>query len=820
MNKYIFFLMLFLGVKGFSQTETSGRNGLYKSTPEKAIELDHTKLKVSFDFENQSLNGEEWLTASPFFYPTDSLILDAKAMLIHEVKHEGKPLKFNYKNDLLKIKLNKIYQKGEKFTIYIRYTAHPEEFAKRKDAKQDAKGLYFINPKGDIPNVPTQIWTQGEAESSSCWFPTIDKPNQKTTQEIFMEVPDKFVTLSNGILKSSTKNANNSRTDHWVMDKPHAPYLFFMGVGDFALVKDKPWRGKVPVDYYVEKDFEPVATKIFGDTPQMIEFFSQRFGYDFPWQKYAQMVVRDFVAGAMENTTAVAHSEEAQQPADVLEDENHWEAVIAHELAHHWFGNLVTAESWANITINESFANYSEYLWFEHKYGKDKADFHLMNDTRSYKRGFSDFHKHLVRFQHKHPDDVFDRVSYNKGGAILHMLRDYLGDKAFFLGIQDFLKNNEFGTGEAHQLRISFEKISGKDLNWFFNQWYFSNGHPSVKIEKTYDEKNQQINLQITQNQHNKLYFEFPLEIDVYQNGTHKRHQVWVKANEKNEFLFRSETEPNLVNINPRGVILLDEDFEKSTKEIAFQYSNAKDFKSRWEAMEFAKEKQLKDILLKASEDAFYQIRIEALNGLESIKLNTKELSTIEKIAQTDPNNLVKSAGIWLLLNSENKQKYLPIFENALEIKSASVRNAAIKGISETEPKRAKSILLKSDVKKIDINLLFGLTSVIVEEKMEKYLPKLLPYFIYYPNEEAHDPQKAKNYREGYLWAMSLDNPKYVEIVVENLKQTAQYSEKNSEANQLIIKVLNEGINEKKKLRKSPSIEKQIQILEETKKLF
>ena len=308
----------------FAQTDTSGRS-LYRATPEKKTALKHTKLKVDFNFSNQTLGGEEWLTAAPFFYPTDSLILDAKAMLIHKVAldDQGKqqPLAYSYDKDVLRIKLPKTYKKGETYTVYIKYTAQPEKVTEKGSlAITDTKGLYFINPENNPEGPMRQIWTQGESESSSCWFPTIDKPNQKTTQEIEMTVPDSFVTLSNGELKRSEKKGD-LRTDYWVMDKPHAPYLFFMGAGEFAVVKDTPWRGKVPVEYYVEKKYEPLAKRIFGNTSEMLTFFSERFGYDYPWAKYAQMVVRDFVSGAMENTTAVSHAESAYQSADALNDQ-------------------------------------------------------------------------------------------------------------------------------------------------------------------------------------------------------------------------------------------------------------------------------------------------------------------------------------------------------------------------------------------------------------------------------------------------------------------------------------------------------------------
>ena len=297
---------------------------------------------------------------------------------------------------ILDIKLDKTYKGGENYTIYIDYTSKPNEYTgKGSAAITDAKGLYFINPKGEEKDKPTQIWTQGETEATSVWCPTIDKPNQKTTQEISMTVPDKYVTLSNGKLAAQKKNADGTRTDTWKMDQPHAPYLFFMGVGDYAVVKDS-YKGK-EVSYYVEKEYAPVARKIFGNTPEMMAFFSKVLGVEYPWVKYAQMTARDYVSGAMENTTATLHQESAQQDARELIDGNSWESTIAHELFHQWFGDLVTTESWSNLTLNESFANYSETLWDEYKYGKDAGDAQNYNDMQGYLQSQSD-KKDLVRF--------------------------------------------------------------------------------------------------------------------------------------------------------------------------------------------------------------------------------------------------------------------------------------------------------------------------------------------------------------------------------------------------------------------------------------
>jgi aminopeptidase N len=334
--------------------QPAGVSKEYRATAEKINSLVHTKLDARFDYSKAQLDGKVWITLKPYFYPTDSLTLDAKGMDIRQVAivKNGKntALKYNYDGMLLDITLDKTYRNNEQYTIYIDYTAKPNEYEGRGSAAiTEAKGLYFINPTGEEPNKPTQIWTQGETEATSVWVPTIDKPNQKTTNEIYMTVPAKYVTLSNGKLVTQKTNSDGTRTDYWKMDLPHAPYLFFMGVGDYAIIKDK-YKNK-EVSYYVEKEYAPVARKIFGKTPEMIALYSKLTGVDYPWVKYSQITGRDYVSGAMENTTATLHSDAAQQDARELTDGNRWEEVIAHELFHQWFGDYVTTESWSNITL-------------------------------------------------------------------------------------------------------------------------------------------------------------------------------------------------------------------------------------------------------------------------------------------------------------------------------------------------------------------------------------------------------------------------------------------------------------------------------------
>ncbi|BAP32863.1 peptidase m1 membrane alanine aminopeptidase [Chryseobacterium sp. StRB126] len=811
-----------------AQTETSGREKVYRATHTKVTELKHTKLKVNFDYQKEQMNGEEWLTASPYFYPANELILDAKAMLIHEVAldNNGKksPLKYEYKDDILKITLDKTYQKNQDYTVYIKYTSRPNEVKQQGSmAINDAKGLYFINAQGTDPELPTQIWTQGETEASSAWFPTIDKPNQKTTQEIYMTVPDKYVTLSNGILKDSQKESSGLRTDHWVMDKRHSTYLFFMGVGEYAIVKDK-WKN-IPVDYYIEKEYEPYAKQIYGNTPEMIDFFSKRMNYDYPWAKYAQISGRNYVSGAMENTTATLHGSDILQKPGQLIDENTWEDTIAHELFHHWFGDLVTAESWSNLTVNESFANYSEYLWNEHKYGKDQADYHLMTDVNRYIHNPSDFNKNLVRFNYASREDVFDLVTYQKGGGILNMLRNYLGDDAFFAGMNDYLKTNEYQNAEAHQLRLSFEKVSGKDLNWFFNQWYFGNGNPKVNYSFTFEPVKKQVAVTINQTQ--DQMFEFPLAIDVYDNGKPKRYNVWVNADAKNTFNFDVSKAPDLVNINADGVLLADITDTKTPEQNLLQFTNSKEFKNRYNALAGIKDQVGKNpaatkLLAAALKDPFFRVRIQALELVDlSNPEQMKALGVeVEKLASNDPKTLTQAAAITALAKTKDK-KYLPLFEKGMSAISNAVKGSSLGAILAIDPSKANSLADKINLDGASDELQAQLLPIIVKNKVVSQMPKIASLAAFYPFIKFQNPELGKSAEEGYNWIMSSDNLKATESVTKILGYAKNQIGDNPQAKMMVVQMLKDGLGKKMELLKqnpqnAASINKQIDVINKT----
>ncbi|HMU44657.1 MAG TPA: M1 family aminopeptidase, partial [Ignavibacteriaceae bacterium] len=734
--------------------------------------LVHTKLEIKPDFSKSYLYGKAWITLKPHFYPTDSLNLDAKGMELKKVAlvkgTQQIPLKYEYNDWNLRIKLDRTYKANENYIVYIEYTAKPDEFEEKysQGAMLGIKGMYFINPKGEEKDKPTQIWTQGETESSSAWFPTIDRTNQRCTQELTVTVDNKYVTLSNGKLVSQKKNSDGTRTDYWKMDLPHAPYLFFLGVGEYAIIKDK-WKDK-EVNYYVEKEYAPVAKQIFGNTPEMMTFFSKITGVDYPWVKYSQITGRDYVAGAMENTTATIHQESAQQDARELVDGNNWESTIAHELFHQWFGDYVTTESWSNLTLNESFANYSETLWDEYKNGKDAGDAQNYQDMQNYLQSGSD-KKDLVRFHYEHREDMFDAVSYQKGGRILHMLRNYVGDSAFFRSINNYLTTNKFKSAEAHQLRLAFEEVTGRDLNWYFNQWYFGNGHPSVDIDYVYNDATGKVNVIIKQTQKSGKYFKLPLAVDIYDGANKVRYNVWAK-NAVDTFTFDYTKRPDLINVDADKITLWTKKDNKTLDNYIHQYKYAGNYVDRREAIDFASKKlddpKAVELIKTALTDKYQGLRNFAISKADLRKelVKTSFEPVLLNLVKSDKSSIVRASAIQKL-GEYKKPDYIATFKAAVYDSSYTVAGNALTALGKADPALATALAKQMSDKPAKGNLQEAIMNEIVKSGDESMADKIIGDFAKMPMSQGKF--QTLNTLSTYLSAIK--NPEKVKWGVDEI---------------------------------------------------
>lgn len=635
--------------KGEEPASLALERPLYRATTTRSFDLLHTNLDLSFDWPGETVIGKAELTLSPYFYPDSVLRLDAIDFEIEKLLVDGRKVQYENTGKELEIQLGKTYEKGEQLIVYIEYSATPTQGEDGSAAITSDKGLFFINSDNSDPSKPQQIWTQGETEFNSRWFPTIDKPNERCTEEIKLTVDNRFKTLSNGVLNSSTDNGDGTRTDHWVMDMPHAPYLTMIAVGDFAKIDDT-WNGK-EVSYYVEPEFEEDAREIFAHTPEMLTFFSEKTGIPYPWPKFSQIIVRDYVSGAMENTTAVIFGEFIQKHKRELIDNNN-DGIVAHEMFHHWFGDYVTCESWSNLTLNEGFANYAEYLWLEHKYGKDEAENHRIQEIQGYLYQASQDVHPLIDFKYADKENMFDAHSYNKGGLVLHMLRNLVGDEAFFSSLNLYLNTHSLKSVEVHDLRLAFEEVTGLDLNWFFNQWYLSEGHPILEFTYSWSEASKEVVIDITQKQDASMpLFKLPTQVELYYSDGRRMIQDIVIDSRKEQVIIKSDVNPELVVLDPERSTLavINEEFTVEQSSLLYKPTNSLSIRTL-AISKLASEDDLESqsILAEAIKDPFWAIRRASISAIDW-ESHPEWISDLAHLAESDPHSLVRADAVYLL---------------------------------------------------------------------------------------------------------------------------------------------------------------------------
>ena len=677
---------------------------VYREAYKRTHDLLHTKLELKFDWAKEQVMGVATLRLTPLFNPQQMLTLDAKGFQFNSIKMNGRALSYDYGEDAqqVTIDLGRPFNRGEEYTLVIDYVATPEQSGGSAAITSD-KGLFFINPDGS-EDKPQQIWTQGETENNSRWFPTIDKPNERCTQEIYVTVQDKYKTLSNGLLVSSTPAGSGMRTDYWKMDLPHAPYLFALIVGEFDIVEDQAWNGR-PVNYYMEKGWKDHAKDIYPYTREMLTFFSDVTGVEYPWPKYSQVAVRDYVSGAMENTTAVIFGEFMHGTKRDLVDVDRNEKIVAHEMFHHWFGDYVTCESWSNLTLNEGFANYSEFLWMEEKHGLDAAMDHMLDERSGYFGSVARGEPHeLIWYDYEDKEQMFDAHSYNKGGAVLHMLRDYVGDDAFFATLQHYLTENQYSPVEVDELRMAFEETTGEDLNWFFDQWFLSAGHPSLSLTTEYRDGRSYLTVEQTQSTDNNVpaVFRLPTKVYVYSNGSATPAMYDIVVDERKQtFDFPASVKPDVVIFDPNHAILAQYDYAKEASALARQYQVAPNYVDRYLTVQRLgngdASTERASTLTAALRDPFHSIRSLALNYVK--QPTAAQLTIIRDIARSDAHSGTRAAAIELLAETKDAELEA-IATEALKAYPYPVVAAGLISLLETNPEAA--VRAAADLESVD----------------------------------------------------------------------------------------------------------------------
>ena len=540
-------------------------NPNYKPTRTRYFKLLNTELRIDVDLQKETLKGQATILVSPYFYPQTTLTLDAQNMTIQSVKVDDRISKYDYNKRFLKIFLARPYTRYDTLEVQISYAI---DAAAEKDNpvfshKKDDKGIYFITH-----HQKKYVWTQGQTEYNSKWFPTFDRPGYRSPQHIYITVDSIYKTLSNGRLVTSVKKGAK-REDYWFQAKTHAPYLWMFAVGDYDIIETEA-RG-VPLTYYAEPEDKKLVVQALKETPRMLELTEDLLDFPYPWDKYAQIFVREFVAGGMENTGATVLD---YNLLDLRFDSTIVERLLFHELAHQWFGDLITPESWANLTLSEGLASYMEFVWLKKKYGKDIANLAKLVSWWDYEKFLKKNSDYPLKADYyRDLEDLFGDPTYSKSPLVFDYLKAVVGETAFWQSIRYYLKTYAYKNLEFDHLRLAFEHVTGQDLTWFFAEWFERKGTPDLHYTTDFDDKE----FSITIGQKNALYY-LPLTLKIWTRDEVKTETI-ILDRPKKTFKFTTNTKPKLVILDPDHVLPAKIDFVKTTQEFVQQYYLAPDIR-------------------------------------------------------------------------------------------------------------------------------------------------------------------------------------------------------------------------------------------------
>ncbi|MFW6357674.1 MAG: DUF3458 domain-containing protein [Chroococcales cyanobacterium] len=630
--------------------------------PDRPGQVQHICLDLALDIPNKRFEGTCTITLQPVRSGISQLILDAVDLNIESVLLENVSQPFDY--DGQKLVVNLLEGTGESpINLAIQYSVnHPQ------------RGLYFISPNEHYPDKPTQVWTQGEDEDSRFWFPCFDYPGQLATSEIKVRIPKGFIAISNGKLVK-VKEKNEHTIYPWLQEQIHPTYLMTLAVGEFAEIEDK-WN-EIPVTYYVEKGREEDAKRSMGKTPRMIEFFSQKFGYSYAYPKYAQVCVDDFIFGGMENTSTTLLTDRCLLDERATLDNERTESLVAHELAHQWFGDLVVIKHWSHAWIKEGMASYSEVLWTESEYGKDDAAYYLLNEARSYlEEDTSRYRRPIVTHIYREAIELYDRHLYEKGACVYHMMRGVLGNELFDKAIHTFVQDNAHQTVETIDLLRAIEKATGFNLMFLFDQYVFRGGHPDFKVSYSWDGDSNLAKITVIQEQakdsDSKELFDLkiPLAFGYWKKKKEKVKEktFTLRIHEREQtFYFPLKKKPDFVSFDTGNYFLKTVTLDYPTPELKAQLKYDPDPISRiYAAIALGKKGGLEivNVLGEAlTDDPFWGVRAEVAKQLGKIKLDQAATALIAGLE--DKEAKVRKATIEALGNLKTAQSYDTLTEVA-----------------------------------------------------------------------------------------------------------------------------------------------------------
>jgi len=617
--------------------------GAYQANRERSYDIVHYKAELSFDFEKKSVSGKSTIRLTPLRqidrFELDAIHLDVKSVTSKDVRTE---LSFRESDTALEISLAEAKSQRDTFSVVIEYEASPKG------------GMYFQRDQNN-PQL-FYVSTYGENGLHANWLPIYNDTNDNFSTEMIITVPSPYVVISNGKLVANTNHSNGQKTYHWLQTLPHPNYLISIYVGDYERGDLPSAFGTIPLSYWVPRGKLKEGAYAFRNTTRMVEFFSNKFNYQYPWDKYDQIAVPDYAIGAMEHTGVTGHR------ASVLRDESapldfgatiddyttDWtaESTISHELAHHWFGNNLTCRNLSNIWLNESFASYLMMLWDEESLGKDQ----LLFDVQLAKKHYFEYVRtqHIIRpLEYHYFDDANtiynEQHTYLKGAVVLHMLRQVLGDEAYFRALSYYLHKHEFGNVESNDSKIAIEEATGENLDWFFEQWITGGGHPQLEVSYRYLADRKMIDLSVKQVQPfvgGQGLFTLPAKITIATPSKSWQEKVWVEE-ENQSFLFSCDEKPLMVSFDGEGDLVAEVSFQKTIEELVYQTKNDAVPGKLWATRELAKHfptrpQTLSTLSALISGNEFWGIKAEAAYQLGMVRTPASEQVISQALKFTD----------------------------------------------------------------------------------------------------------------------------------------------------------------------------------------
>lgn len=547
----LFLLSLFL----LSYTFAAAQIDSSKFNRQRTYDVQHYKIAVRFDRAKRIVYGDAVITLKPLTAGFRAAEFDAAGLAFESVKLEnfGRELKYKTGTEKVSVEFDKSYGPDDLLSVRFVYSCRPK------------KGVYFVAEKKDRGKTvhSEQIWTQGEPDEARHWFPSYDFPDDKATSELLITAQTDETVISNGELLEKRDNGDGTAVFHFKMPVPHSTYLTSFVIGKYSKTIDS--YKNIPLGYYVYPGDEALVPLAFSDTKEMFRIFEEATGVPYPFNKYDQTIVDEFQFGGMENVTATTYSDQEIFLARFPHLRGYTIDLVSHELAHSWFGNLVTCRNWAELWLNEGFATYLEAVYRGKMYGESAYAAKIREDANLYLT--TDAVNNLRHGLFNQTADQLDKlfrypsITYNKGSVVVHLLRETVGEETFWQAVNVYLNRHKFGNVGTTDLRKAFEEVSEKNLEQFFRQWVYGVGHPKLAVEPIYSKGEKTLKLSVGQTQKGASVadvFHFPLEVFIQTANGEKMEKVFI--DKKNQsFTVPLDAPPSNISLDKNGKLLLFE---------------------------------------------------------------------------------------------------------------------------------------------------------------------------------------------------------------------------------------------------------------------